>query len=48
MGGPLSNDERQRAIPLIVVVRERECLLAVGLVIGVIEVEHNGGRRRSG
>ena len=44
VGGPLENEERQRAITPIVVVIERECLLPMGLVIGVIEVEHNGGR----
>jgi hypothetical protein len=30
---------------LLVVVIEREFLLAMSLVIGVIEVEHNGGGR---
>ena len=44
MGGPLENEERQIATPVVVVI-EREFLLAMGRVIRMIEVEHNGGGR---
>ena len=41
--GPFENEERQIAIVLIVMVIEGEFLLAMRRIIGVIEVEHNGG-----
>jgi hypothetical protein len=43
VGGPLENEQRQIAITPIMVVIEREFLLAMRRIIGVIEVEHNGG-----
>jgi hypothetical protein len=41
---PFDNEERQIAMVLIVMIIERKLLLAIGRVIGVIQVEHNGGR----
>ena len=40
---PFENEERQRAMVLRVMIRERKLLLAIGRVIGVSEVEHNRG-----
>ena len=45
MGGAFENEQGQIAIAPIVVVIEGEFLLAMGRVIGVIEVKHNGGGR---
>jgi hypothetical protein len=42
MRRPLKDQEGQRAIALVVMVREGKCLLAMGGIIGVIKVEHNG------
>ena len=39
---PFENEERQIVMVLIVIIIERKLLLAIGWVIGVIEVEHNG------
>src|SRR5205807_3173682 len=41
--GPCENEQRQVAIAPVVMVIEREFLLAMRRVIGVIEVEPNGG-----
>ena len=43
--GPFENEQRQVAIAPVVMVIEREFLLAMRRVIGVIEVEPNGGGR---
>src|SRR4051812_41894581 len=44
MRGPFENEERQRAIVLIVMVIEGKLWLAMGGIIGVIEIEHEGRR----
>jgi hypothetical protein len=43
MRRPLKDKEGQRAIALGVMVREGEFLLAMGGIIGVIQIEHDGG-----
>jgi hypothetical protein len=38
----LKNEEWQIAVVLIVMIRERQLLLAIRRIIGVIEIKHNG------
>ena len=45
MGGPFENEERQRAMVLIVMIIEGKLLLAMGGIIGVIQIEHDSGGR---
>ena len=44
-GEPFKDQERQIAIVLIIMIIERELLLAVGRIVCMIEVEHDGRRR---
>ena len=46
LGGAFENKQWEIAIAPVVMVIEREFLLAMGRVIGVIKVEHNGGGGR--
>src|SRR5262249_52952049 len=46
VGGAFKNEERQIAVVLIVMIIEGKLLLTMGRIIGVIQVEHNGGWRR--
>jgi hypothetical protein len=43
MRRPFKNEERQIAMVLIVIIMERKLLLAIGGVIGMIKIKHNGG-----
>jgi hypothetical protein len=43
MRRPLKDKEGQIAIALVVMVIEGEFLLAMGGIIGVIQIEHDGG-----
>jgi hypothetical protein len=43
MRRPCENEEWQRAMVLRGMIRERQLLRALGRIIGVIKVEHNGG-----
>ena len=44
VGGPFDNEARQITMVLIVMVIEGKRLLAMGGIIGMIEIEHNGRR----
>jgi hypothetical protein len=43
MRRPFENEEREIAMVLIVMIIERELLLAIRWVIGVVQVQDNGG-----
>ena len=43
VGGPFENEERQIAMVLIVMIIERQLLLAIRRIIGVIQIQDNGG-----
>ena len=45
MRGPFENEERQIAMVLIVMIIERKLLLAIRRIIGVVDIEDNGGGR---
>jgi hypothetical protein len=45
VGGAFENEERQLPMVLIVMIIDGKLLLAIGGIIGMIEIEHDGRRR---
>jgi hypothetical protein len=43
VGGPFKNEEWEIAVVLIVMVIEGKLLLPIGGIIGVVQIEYNGG-----
>jgi len=42
VGGPFKNEEWQILLVLIVMIVEGKLLLAIGGIIGVVQIQHNG------